>query len=56
MDHPEAVGSLLFLDSLTELPALPREMHDLVTVLEHQAKLTAGAMPRLRTMKNLERR
>jgi uncharacterized protein len=54
IDHLEAVGSLLFLYGLTELSALPREMHDLVTVLEQQAKLTADAMPRLRTMKNLE--
>ncbi len=53
MDHLEAVGSLLYLYGLTKLPALPREMHELVDVLDQQAKLTAGAMPRLRVMKDL---
>ena len=53
MDHLEAVGSLLYLYGLTKLPALPREMHELVDVLDQQAKLTAEAMPRLRAMKNL---
>ena len=54
MDHLEAVGSLLYLYGLTKLPTLPREMHDLVDVLDQQAKLTADAMPRLRTMQDLE--
>jgi predicted phosphate transport protein (TIGR00153 family) len=54
MDHLEAVGSLLYLYGLTKLPALPREMHDLIVVLDNQAKVTTEAMPRLRTMKNLE--
>ncbi len=54
MDHLEGVGSLLYLYGLTRLPALPREMHDLVDVLSQQAKLTANAMPRLRAMKDLE--
>jgi predicted phosphate transport protein (TIGR00153 family) len=54
MDHLEAVGSLLYLYGLTKLPALPREMHDLVGVLDQQAKVTADAMPRLRTMKNIK--
>jgi predicted phosphate transport protein (TIGR00153 family) len=54
MDHLEAVGSLLYLYGLTRLPALPREMHDLIVVLDNQAKVTTEAMPRLRTMKNLE--
>jgi len=54
MDHLEAVGNLLYLYGLTELPSLPREMHELVTVLDQQAKITADAMPRLKTMKNLE--
>jgi uncharacterized protein len=54
MDHLEAVGSLLYLYGLTKLPALPREMHDLVSVLDQQAKVTADAMTRLRTMKNLK--
>jgi len=54
MDHLEAVGSLLYLYGLTKLPALPREMHELVEVLDKQAKVTASAMPRLRTLKDLE--
>jgi uncharacterized protein Yka (UPF0111/DUF47 family) len=54
MDHLEAVGNLLYLYGLTELPSLPREMHELVNVLDQQAKITADAMPRLKTMKNLE--
>jgi uncharacterized protein len=54
MDHLEAVGSLVYLYGLTQLPALPREMHALVNVLDQQAKLTADAMTRLRSMKDLE--
>ena len=54
MDHLEAVGNLLYLYGLTQLPSLPREMHELVNVLDQQAKLTADAMPRLATMKDLE--
>jgi predicted phosphate transport protein (TIGR00153 family) len=53
MDHLEAVGNLLYLYGLTQLPSLPREMHELVGVLDEQAKLTAQAMPRLRSMKDL---
>ena len=53
MDHLEAVGSLIYLYGLTKLPALPREMHELVNVLDQQAKLTAEAMPRLRSLKDL---
>ncbi|MGH3647666.1 MAG: DUF47 domain-containing protein [Micromonosporaceae bacterium] len=53
MDHIEAVGNLVYLYGLSELPALPREMTDLVDVLNQQAKLTADAMPRLKSMKNL---
>ncbi len=41
MDHLEAVGNLLYLYGLTKLPALPRELHELVNVLDQQAKLTA---------------
>ena len=41
MDHLEAVGNLLYLYGLTKLPSLPREMHELVDVLDQQAKLTA---------------
>jgi predicted phosphate transport protein (TIGR00153 family) len=54
MDHLEAVGSLLYLYGLTTLPSLPREMHDLVAVLDQQAKLTCDALPRLKTMKDLK--
>jgi predicted phosphate transport protein (TIGR00153 family) len=53
MDHLEAVGSLLYLYGLTKLPSLPREVHEIVSVLDQQAKLTAAAMPRLKTMKDL---
>jgi hypothetical protein len=53
MDHMEAVGNLVYLYGLSELPALPREMADLVEVLNHQAKLTADAMSRLKSMKDL---
>ena len=54
MDHLEAVGSLIYLYGLTKLPALPREMHELVDVLDQQAKITADAMPRLRSMRDLD--
>jgi hypothetical protein len=53
MDHLEGVGSLLYLYGLTQLPSLPREMHELVDILDQQAKLTAEAMPRLRSMRDL---
>src|SRR6266487_7152917 len=53
MDHLEAVGSLLYLYGLTKMPALPREVLELVDVLDRQAKVTAEAMPRLRQMKGL---
>ncbi|GAA2377622.1 DUF47 domain-containing protein [Dactylosporangium salmoneum] len=54
MDHLEAVGSLLYLYGLTKLPSLPREIHEIVKVLDQQARLTANAMPRLKAMKDLE--
>jgi predicted phosphate transport protein (TIGR00153 family) len=50
MDHLEAVGSLMYLYGLTRLPAMPREMHEQIDVLDRQARLTAEAMPRLRKM------
>lgn len=53
MDHLEAAGTLVYLYGLTELPALPREMHEQIDVLTQQAELTADAMPRLRSMKDL---
>jgi uncharacterized protein len=54
MDHLEAAGSLLYLYGLTKLPILPREVHEIVRVLDQQAKLTADAMPRLKTMTDLK--
>jgi predicted phosphate transport protein (TIGR00153 family) len=54
MDHIEAAGNLVYLYGLTKLPALPREMHDLVQVLDQQARVTADMMPRLRSMKDLK--
>jgi uncharacterized protein len=54
MDHIEAAGNLVYLYGLTKLPALPREMHELVNVLDQQAKVTADAMTRLKAMKDLK--
>ncbi|GIH12370.1 DUF47 domain-containing protein [Rugosimonospora africana] len=54
MDHLEAVGSLVYLYGLTKMPALPREMHEMVDVLDRQARVTADAMPRLKGLKDLE--
>ena len=54
MDHLEAVGSLLYLYGLTKLPTLPREMHEMIDVLDRQARVTADAMPKLRGMKDLK--
>ena len=54
IDHLEAVGSLLYLYGLTSLPSLPREMHELVAILDQQARLTAQSLPALKTMKGLK--
>jgi uncharacterized protein len=54
MDHIEAAGNLVYLYGLTKLPALPREMHEIVGVLERQANVTAQAMTRLKSMTNLK--
>jgi predicted phosphate transport protein (TIGR00153 family) len=54
MDHIEAAGSLLPLYGLTDLAALPAEMHDLSRVLDQQAHLTVDAMQRLKSLKGLE--
>jgi predicted phosphate transport protein (TIGR00153 family) len=54
MDHLEAVGNLVYLYGLTKLPALPREMVEMIDVLDQQAKVTALAMPRLKQMKGLK--
>ena len=53
MDHIEAAGSLVYLYGLTSLPALPREMHELVDVIDRAARLTATSIPRLKSMKDL---
>jgi predicted phosphate transport protein (TIGR00153 family) len=53
MDHLEAIGTFVYLYGLSSLPALPREMLEIIDVLDQQAKVTADAMPRLKTMKNL---
>jgi uncharacterized protein len=54
MDHIEAAGSLVYLYGLTRLPVLPREMHELVNVIDRQARLTATSLPRLKAMKDLK--
>jgi predicted phosphate transport protein (TIGR00153 family) len=54
MDHIEAAGNLVYLYGLTKLPALPREMHEIVRVLDRQARITAEAMPRLKSMTDLK--
>src|SRR6266702_5275434 len=54
MDHLEAVGSFVYLYGLTNLPTLPREIHEMVNVLDRQARVTADAMPRLRETKDLK--
>lgn len=53
MDHLEAVGSLIYLYGLTNLPSLPREMHELIAILDQQARLTAQWLPQLKSMKGL---
>ena len=50
MDFFEAAGDLIVL---YELDALPREMHQLAELLVRAAELTAQAMPRLKSLKNL---
>ena len=54
MDHIEAAGNLVYLYGLTKLPALPREMHEMVGVLDRQARVTANAMPRLKSMTDMK--
>ncbi|MBN1170756.1 MAG: DUF47 family protein [Micromonosporaceae bacterium] len=53
MDHLEGIGSLLYLYGLTSLPSLPREMHEMVQILDLQARVTADVMTRLKSMKDL---
>lgn len=54
MDHMEAVGNLIYLYGLSKLPSLPREMHELIEVIGACARATAEAMPRLKSLKDLE--
>jgi predicted phosphate transport protein (TIGR00153 family) len=54
MDHLEAIGTFVYLYGLSSLPALPREMLEMIDVLDQQAKVTADAMPRLKSMKDLD--
>jgi uncharacterized protein Yka (UPF0111/DUF47 family) len=54
MDHMDAAGSLVYLYGLTHMPPLPREIHELVDVLNLQAKVTEDAMPRLPGMRHLK--
>jgi uncharacterized protein len=54
MDHMEAIGNLIYLYGLSQLPSLPREMHELVDVINACGKVTAEAMPRLKALKDLE--
>src|SRR6185295_3564415 len=54
MDHLEAIGTFVYLYGLSSLPALPREMVERIDVLDQQAKVTADAMPRLRSMRDLK--
>jgi uncharacterized protein len=53
MDHLEAIGTFVYLYGLSQLPALPREMHEIIDVLDQQAKVTSDAMGRLKLMKDL---
>jgi len=54
MDHLEAIGTFVYLYGLSSLPALPREMLEIIDVLDQQAKVTAEAMPRLKAMRDLK--
>ncbi|WP_205326065.1 DUF47 domain-containing protein [Glycomyces sp. YM15] len=48
LDHIEAAANLVYLYGLSELPTLPREMIEQVTVLGAQADLLAEYMPKLK--------
>ena len=54
MDHLEAIGTFVYLYGLSSLPALPREMVEMIDVLDQQARVTADAMPRLKSMRDLQ--
>jgi predicted phosphate transport protein (TIGR00153 family) len=48
IDHIEAAANLVYLYGLSELPTLPREMVEQITVLDAQADLLADYMPKLK--------
>ncbi|HEY7176836.1 MAG TPA: DUF47 family protein [Micromonosporaceae bacterium] len=54
MDHLEAIGTFVYLYGLSSLPALPREMVEMIDILSQQAKVTVEAMPRLKSMRDLQ--
>lgn len=47
IDHIEAAANLVYLYGLSELPTLPREMIEQITVLDSQADLLLKYMPKL---------
>jgi len=51
LDFVEAAADLIVLYELADLPA---EVHEIVEVLERAARSTAEAMPRLRSLKDLD--
>lgn len=48
LDHIEAAANLVYLYNLSDLPALPREMIEQITVLAAQADLLVEFMPKLK--------
>jgi len=54
MDHLEAIGTFVYLYGLSSLPALPREMVEMIDVLDQQAKVTSDAMARLKSKSALQ--
>ncbi|WP_112141113.1 DUF47 domain-containing protein [Glycomyces dulcitolivorans] len=48
LDHIEAAANLVYLYGLSDLPALPREMIEQITVLGQQADLLVEFMPKLK--------
>ncbi|HKE65593.1 MAG TPA: DUF47 family protein [Micromonosporaceae bacterium] len=54
MDHLEAIGTFVYLYGLSSLPVLPREMVEIIDILDQQAKVTSDAMRRLKSMRELQ--
>ncbi|WP_026923496.1 DUF47 domain-containing protein [Glycomyces arizonensis] len=48
LDHIEAAANLVYLYGLSELPNLPREMVEQITVIDAQAVLLTEYMPKLK--------